>query len=153
MTTAMDTTPEVLISLYNRIDSEARNYIWGGSELDEQFTAYRADFDAAAAEVHDVDGDPANNDPETGYSTRGEQLTEKIVERLCRKVLQQFVKDNGLADPTYMNPATGSVSALSDWICDYGELPQEEWGGRHFDDAGLCEVRKAADGSWEEVTD
>lgn len=49
-----------------------------------------------------------------------------------------------------MNPATGSVSPLSDWVCDYMELTPEEWGGHYFSDAGLVEVRRTADGGWEE---
>lgn len=50
-----------------------------------------------------------------------------------------------------MNPATGSVDKLSGWICDYMELTPEEWGGHYFSDAGLVEVRRTADGGWEEV--
>lgn len=85
------------------------------------------------------------------YDARMDYCTKEMAQRICRNTLAKEAEKRGIADPMMMNPATGSVSPLSDWICDYMELTPEEWGGHYFSDAGLVEVRRTADGSWEEA--
>ena len=88
------------------------------------------------------------------YDARMDYCTKEMAQSICRGTLAKEAEKRGIADPMMMNPATGSVSPLSDWICDYMELtPEEEWGGYYFSDAGLVEVRRAADGGWEEADD
>lgn len=87
------------------------------------------------------------------YDARMDYCTKEMGQSICRHTLAKEAERRGIADPSMMNPATGSVSPLSDWICDYMELTPEEWGGHYFSDAGLVEVRRAADGGWEEVDD
>ncbi len=84
------------------------------------------------------------------YDARMDYCTKEMAQRICRNTLAKEAEKRGIADPMMMNPATGSVSPLSDWICDYMELTPEEWGGHYFSDAGLVEVRRTADGGWEE---
>lgn len=84
------------------------------------------------------------------YDARMEYCTKETAQRICRNTLAKEAEKRGIADPMMMNPATGSVSPLSDWICDYMELTPEEWGGHYFSDAGLVEVRRTTDGGWEE---
>lgn len=85
------------------------------------------------------------------YDARMDYCTKEMAQRICRNTLAKEAERRGIADPDMMNPATGSVSPLSDWICDYMELTPEEWGGHYFSDAGLVEVRRTADGGWEEA--
>ena len=85
------------------------------------------------------------------YDARMDYCTKEMAQRICRHTLAKEAEKRGIADPMMMNPATGSVDKLSDWICDYMELTPEEWGGHYFTDAGLVEVRRTADGSWEEA--
>ena len=85
------------------------------------------------------------------YDARMEYYTKETAQRICRNTLAKEAEKRGIADPMMMNPATGSVSPRSDWICDYMELTPEEWGGYYFSDAGLVEVRRTADGGWEEA--
>lgn len=84
------------------------------------------------------------------YDARMDYCTKEMAQRICRNTLAKEAEKRGIADPMMMNPATGSVSPLSDWICDYMELTPEEWGGHYFSDAGLVEVRRTTDGGWEE---
>ena len=84
------------------------------------------------------------------YDARMDYCTKEMAQRICRNTLEKEAERRGIADPMMMNPATGSVSPLSEWICDYMELTPEEWGGHYFSDAGLVEVRRTADGGWEE---
>ena len=85
------------------------------------------------------------------YDARMDYCTKEMAQRICRHTLAKEAERRGIADPDMMNPATGSVSPLSDWVCDYMELTPEEWGGHYFSDAGLVEVRRTADGGWEEA--
>lgn len=85
------------------------------------------------------------------YDARMDYCTKEMAQRICRHTLAKEAERRGIADPMMMNPATGSVSPLSDWVCDYMELTPEEWGGHYFSDAGLVAVRRTADGGWEEV--
>lgn len=85
------------------------------------------------------------------YDARMDYCTKEMAQRICRDTLAKEAGRRGIADPMMMNPATGSVAPLSDWICDYMELTPEEWGGHYFSDAGLVEVRRTADGGWEEA--
>ena len=85
------------------------------------------------------------------YDARMDYCTKEMAQRICRHTLAKEAERRGIADPMMMNPATGSVSPLSDWVCDYMELTPEEWGGHYFSDAGLVEVRRTADGGWEEA--
>lgn len=81
------------------------------------------------------------------YDARIDYCTKKTTQRICRRFLAKEAEKRGLADPEMMNPSTGSVAPLSDWICDYMELTPEEWGGHYFSDAGLVEVHSStADG-------
>ncbi len=85
------------------------------------------------------------------YDARIDYCTKETTQKICRHTLAKEAERRGIADPMMMNPATGSVAPLSDWICDYMELTPEEWGGHYFSDAGLVEVRRTADGGWEEA--
>ena len=85
------------------------------------------------------------------YDARMDYCTKEMAQRICRHTLAKEAERRGIADTMMMNPATGSVSPLSDWVCDYMELTPEEWGGHYFSDAGLVEDRKNAAGEWEEV--
>ena len=85
------------------------------------------------------------------YDARMDYCTKEMAQRICRHTLAKEAERRGIADPSMMNPATGSVDKLSGWMCDYMELTPEEWGGHYFSDAGLVEVRKNAAGEWEEV--
>lgn len=85
------------------------------------------------------------------YDARMDYCTKEMAQSICRHTLAKEAERRGIADPDMMNPATGSVDKLSGWICDYMELTTEEWGGHYFTDAGLVEVRRTADGSWEEA--
>ena len=85
------------------------------------------------------------------YDARMDYCTKEMAQRICRNTLAKEAGRRGIADPMMMNHVTGSVSPLSDWVCDYMELTPEEWGGHYFSDAGLVEVRRTADGSWEEA--
>ncbi len=85
------------------------------------------------------------------YDARMDYCTKEMTQRICRHTLAKEAERRGIADPSMMNPATGSVDKLSGWMCDYMELTPEEWGGHYFSDAGLVEVRKNAAGEWEEV--
>ena len=87
------------------------------------------------------------------YEARMDYCTKEMAQSLCRNGLAKEAERRGIADPSMMNPVTGSVDNLSGWICDYMELTPEEWGGHYFSDAGLVEVRKNAAGDWEEVSD
>ena len=81
------------------------------------------------------------------YDARMDYCTKEMAQRICRNTLAKEAGKRGIADPMMMNPATGSVSPLSDWVCDYMELTPEEWGGHYFSDAGLVEVHSStADG-------
>lgn len=85
------------------------------------------------------------------YDARMDYCTKEMAQRICRNTLAKEAERRGIADPMMMNSVTGSVSPLSDWGCDYMELTPEEWGGHYFSDAGLVEVRRTADGGWEEA--
>lgn len=85
------------------------------------------------------------------YDARMDYCTKEMAQRICRKTLAKEAERRGIADPMMMNSAAGSVSPLSDWVCDYMELTPEEWGGHYFSDAGLVEVRRPANGGWEEA--
>lgn len=85
------------------------------------------------------------------YDARMDYCTKEMAQRICRNTLAKEAERRGIADPMMMNSVTGSVSPLSDWVCDYMELTPEEWGGHYFSDAGLVEVRRTADGGWEEA--
>lgn len=85
------------------------------------------------------------------YDARMDYCTKDMAQRICRKLLAKEAERRGIADPMMMKPTTGSVSPLSDWVCDYMELTPEEWGGHYFSDAGLVEVRRPANGGWEEA--
>lgn len=85
------------------------------------------------------------------YDARMDYCTKEMAQSICRHTLAKEAERRGIADPSMMNPATGSVDKLSGWICDYMELTPEEWGGHYFSDAGLVEVRRTADGGWEEA--
>ena len=85
------------------------------------------------------------------YDARMYYCTKERAQSIYRHTLVKEAERRGIADPDMMNPATGSVDKLSGWICDYMELTTEEWGGHYFTDAGLVEVRRTADGSWEEA--
>lgn len=85
------------------------------------------------------------------YDARMDYCTKEMTQSICRHTLAKEAERRGIADPSMMNPATGSVDKLSGWMCDYMELTPEEWGGHYFSDAGLVEVRKNAAGEWEEV--
>lgn len=85
------------------------------------------------------------------YDARMDYCTKEMAQSICRHTLAKEAEKRGIADQMMMNPATGSVSPLSDWVCDYMELTPEEWGGHYFSDAGLVEVRRTADGGWEEA--
>ena len=85
------------------------------------------------------------------YDARMDYCTKEMAQRICRNTLAKEAGKRGIADPMMMNPATGSVSPLSDWVCDYMELTPEEWGGHYFSDAGLVAVRRTPDGGWEEA--
>jgi hypothetical protein len=50
-----------------------------------------------------------------------------------------------------MNPATGSVATEAEWRADFARMDPEEWGADTFEGAGLVEVRRNAEGDWEEV--
>ena len=81
------------------------------------------------------------------YDARMDYCTKEMAQRICRHTLAKEAERRGIADTMMMNPATGSVSPLSDWVCDYMELTPEEWGGHYFSDAGLVEVHSStADG-------
>ena len=70
-------------------------------------------------------------------------------------------RDYEVVERMLMNPATGSVAPESEWRKDfedakaYAESHGEDlaaiWGGETFEDAGLVEVRRNADGEWEEA--
>lgn len=83
------------------------------------------------------------------YDARMDYCTKEMAQSICRHTLAKEAENRGIADPSMMNPATGSVDKLSGWICDYMELTPEEWGGHYFSDAGLVEVRKNSTGAWE----
>ena len=83
------------------------------------------------------------------YDARMDYCTKEMTQSICRHTLAKEAERRGIADPDMMNPATGSVDKLSGWICDYMERTPEEWGGHHFSDAGLVEVRKNSTGAWE----
>lgn len=83
------------------------------------------------------------------YDARMDYCTKEMTQSICRHTLAKEAENRGIADPSMMNPATGSVDKLSGWICDYMELTPEEWGGHYFSDAGLVEVRKNSTGAWE----
>ena len=85
------------------------------------------------------------------YDARMDYCTKEMAQRICQHTLAKEAERRGIADPSMMNPATGSVDKLSGWMCDYMELTPEEWGGHYFSDAGLVEVRRTADGGWEEA--
>lgn len=51
-----------------------------------------------------------------------------------------------------MNPATGSVATLSEWLEDFDTLSPEEWGGETFESAGLIEVVPDGSGGWIEAS-
>lgn len=87
------------------------------------------------------------------YNARMDYCTKEMAQRICRDTLAKEAEKRGIADPDMMTPATGSVDKLSGWLCDYMELTPEEWGGHYFSDAGLVEVRRTADGGWEEADD
>lgn len=81
------------------------------------------------------------------YDARMDYCTKEMAQRICRHTLAKRARELRIANPEMMNPATGSVSPLSDWICDYMELTPEEWGGHYFSDADLVEVHSStADG-------
>lgn len=63
------------------------------------------------------------------YDARMDYCTKEMAQSICRHTLAKEAERRGIADPDMMNPATGSVDKLSDWICDYMELTPEEWGG------------------------
>ena len=133
-------TESAMLTLYGKIDSDVRGYIWGGCNLDDEYTPYRAKIFEADHKVRELDADPAMNDSETGYNAEGERLTENIVDAVTRELLPLIAKKHGIPDPHYVNPATGSVAPLSEWICDFMESTPETWGGTTFDAAGLEEV-------------
>ena len=134
------TTENAMLTLYGKIDSDIRGYIWGGCNLDDEYTTYREKIFDADHKVREVDADPAMNDSETGYSAEGERLTENIVDAVTREILPFIAKKHGIQDPDYINPVTGSVAPLSEWVCDFMESTPETWGGTTFDAAGLEEV-------------
>ena len=134
------TTENAMLTLYGKIDSCVRDYIWGGCNLDDEYTPYREKIFKADHKVREVDADPAMNDSETGYSAEGERLTEKIVDAVTRELLPFIAKKHGIPDPGYINPVTGSVAPLSEWVCDFMESTPENWGGTTFDAAGLEEA-------------
>lgn len=57
-----------------------------------------------------------------------------------------------IATTMMMNPATGSVATLSEWLEDFASLTPEEWGGESFEDAGLIEVVPDGSGGWIEAS-
>ena len=63
------------------------------------------------------------------YDARMDYCTKEMAQSICRHTLAKEAESRGIADPSMMNPATGSVDKLSGWICDYMELTPEEWGG------------------------
>ena len=132
-------TENAMLTLYGKIDSDIRDYIWGGCNLNDEYTPYREKIFDADHKVKEVDADPAMTDSETGYSAEGERLTEKIVDAVTRELLPLIAKKHGIPDPSYINPASGSVAPLSEWVCDYMESTPETWGGTTFDAAGLEE--------------
>ena len=83
------------------------------------------------------------------YDARMDYCTKEMAQSICRHTLAKEAERRGIADPSMMNPATGSVDKLSGWMCDYMELTPEEGGGHYFSDAGLVEVRKNSTGAWE----
>lgn len=87
------------------------------------------------------------------YDARMDYCTKEMAQSICRHTLAKEAERRGIADPSMMNPATGSVDKLSGWICDYMELTPEVWGGHYFTDAGLVEARKDSTGAWVEVDD
>lgn len=87
------------------------------------------------------------------YDARMDYCTKEMAQSICRDTLAKEAEKRGVADPSMMSPVTGSVDKLSGWICDYMGLPPEEWGGHYFSDAGLVEVRRTAEGGWEEADD
>nr|DAE72744.1 MAG TPA: hypothetical protein [Caudoviricetes sp.] len=87
------------------------------------------------------------------YDARMDYCTKEMAQSICRHTLAKEAERRGVADPSMMNPATGSVDKLSGWMCDYMELTPEEWSGHYFTDAGLIEVRKGSAGAWEEADD
>lgn len=60
--------------------------------------------------------------------------------RVSKDAIAKRVQELGIPNPELKRFSTGEVALLSDWICDYIELPPEEWGGDYFADAGLIEV-------------
>lgn len=60
--------------------------------------------------------------------------------RVSKDAIAKKVQELGIPNPKLKRLSTGEVAPLSDWICDYLELPPEEWGGDYFADAGLIEV-------------
>lgn len=60
--------------------------------------------------------------------------------RVSKDAIAKKVQELGIPNPELKRFSTGEVALLSDWICDYIELPPEEWGGDYFADAGLIEV-------------
>lgn len=133
-------TENAMLTLYGKIDSDVRDYIWGGCNLDDEYTPYREKIFDADHKVKEVDADPAMTDSETGYSTGGERLTEKIVDAVTRELLPLIAKKHGIPDLNYINPVTGSIAPLSEWVCDFMESTPETWGGTTFDAAGLEEA-------------
>lgn len=63
-----------------------------------------------------------------------------IALHVTRARLTKRVQELGIPNPMLKHPRTWEVAPLSDWICDYLELPPEEWGGDYFADARLYEV-------------
>lgn len=85
------------------------------------------------------------------YDARMDYCTKEMAQKICRNMIAKEAERRGIADPMMMNSITGLVSPLSDWVCNYMELTPEEWGGHYFSDAGLVEVRRPANGGWEEA--
>lgn len=82
------TTTTAATMNYNTIDSDIRDYIWGGCALEEKYEPYREEFEHAAELVADYDRDDSLTDPETGdYTPEGAELTERAVADLCNKIL------------------------------------------------------------------
>lgn len=85
MTTATTTTAATMN--YNTIDRDIRDYIWGGCALEAKYEPYREEFEHAAELVAEYDRDESLSDPEMGYTPEGEELTERVVNDLCDKIL------------------------------------------------------------------
>lgn len=108
------TTATTMQDLYNSIDREARDYIWGGCALDEHYKPYSEDFTRAAALIAEYDRDESLSDPETGYTPEGDRLTEKVVAELCDKILPMEAVRVGVVGDFDAKDLYVAIDALTD---------------------------------------